>query len=53
MSLASVANHNPRHLAAARAASAAMDAPAPVLVDATAQDALARVLRALVEAPSG
>lgn len=47
VSLASVPNHNPRHLTAARAAAAAMDAPAPVLVDAGADDALAQALRAL------
>ncbi len=40
--IASVANHNPRHLDAARMAAAAMGTPAPVLVDVRQQEALAR-----------
>ncbi len=40
--LVSLANHNPRHLEAARMAAAAMGAPAPVLVDVDEAGATAR-----------
>jgi hypothetical protein len=40
--IASVANHNPRHLEAARMAAAAMGTPAPTLVDVDQPGALAR-----------
>ena len=40
--LASVANHNPRHLEAAQMAAAAMGTPPPVLVDVGQEGALAR-----------
>jgi len=40
--LASVANHNPRHLEAARMAAARMGTPAPALVDVDQAGALAR-----------
>ncbi len=43
--LASVANHNPRHLEAARMAAAAMGTPAPALVDVAQEGALARAAR--------
>ena len=47
VSLVSVANHNPRHLEAARAAAAAMGTPATILVDAAQSDAAKRIVAAL------
>jgi hypothetical protein len=45
--LAAVSNHNPRHLAAARRAAEAMGVRTPVLIDATARDAVQQTLHAL------
>lgn len=51
VSLASVANYNPRHLEAARAAAAAMGTPPTILVDAAQSDVAIRAVAALGRAP--
>jgi len=52
VSLASLPNHNRQHLEAARAAAAAMDAPVPVLLNASAGYVAQRTLAALAASSS-